>query len=368
MSSRPGICSRPVPRPSGFTLIEMLVVVAIIGVLISILLPSLRMARIVAQDIKCSSNLRMHGQAIVNYAADNVAYFPPFGSMTDELLRSLPAAAPNFVCYPPVAPFKPGWDPVNRIPTTPIFSGGYLNSGDAKKIQCPGYRNYVNGTLTPNVVISNPLEPTWGYPRMSYCYLAGIPHEGFNKNPARLELGGDRSTFYVRSSGSAALVFRYNTMVGLDRKWVPRPQTGPYGATAGWYAHMPYTTALMTDTTVWDNSSYDWPGGNHYWINHSKSDTLFPNPYTAAGAGQDYDTNTTKYATLAALCRSSNTVFADGHVAVRKPVASPTDFTNNQAQLGQDDGGNQSLVWNYGVNFYPGYPTPSVPNFYRYYW
>jgi prepilin-type N-terminal cleavage/methylation domain-containing protein len=356
-------CATPPSQrsPRGFTLVEMLIVIAIIGVLISILLPSLKMARIVANDTKCMSNLRMHGQAIVTYAADNSAYFPVFGSMADELLRDIPADAPNHVLYPPAAPYVNGWDAVNHWPVTPIFSGGYLNSSDAKKIQCPGYRSYVNGTITPNVLISDPLNPVWGYPRMSYCYLAGIPNEGYIKDKRRVELGGEVSTFYVRSSGSAALVFRYNSMIGIDRKGPPRPQNGQFGATTAWYANMPYTTALMSDTTAWDNSPYDWPGGNHYWINHSKTETVFPNPYNAAGLGQDYDTSPTGYRNLTSICRSANTVYTDGHVAVRRPVNNPPEFTNNQAGV-TDNGDKQSLVWNYGVNFYPGW------YFYRYYW
>lgn len=55
-------------RRTGFSLIELLVVIGIIGLLISILLPTLTRARQSATTIVCQGNLRQIGQALNLYA------------------------------------------------------------------------------------------------------------------------------------------------------------------------------------------------------------------------------------------------------------------------------------------------------------
>lgn len=65
-------------KAPGFTLIEILVVIAIIALLLAILMPSLAAARKHSRANVCMNNLRQLGHAITYYNADNPKYLPPF--------------------------------------------------------------------------------------------------------------------------------------------------------------------------------------------------------------------------------------------------------------------------------------------------
>ncbi len=72
--------SRPAPAAlpaRAFTLIELLTVIAIIGILAAILIPTVSAVRDSARAANCASNMRQIGQAAYMYAEDNDGWAPP---------------------------------------------------------------------------------------------------------------------------------------------------------------------------------------------------------------------------------------------------------------------------------------------------
>ena len=70
-----------------FTLIEVLVVVAIIALLVAVLLPSLARAREQAKAILCLSHLKQQGVAMSGYSAENKAILPWAGTFRYTLME-----------------------------------------------------------------------------------------------------------------------------------------------------------------------------------------------------------------------------------------------------------------------------------------
>lgn len=67
-------------RGGGFSLVELLVLLAVMAILASLLIPGISSARDTAKRTQCTSNLRQIGVAAVLYAGDHNGWFPPFPS------------------------------------------------------------------------------------------------------------------------------------------------------------------------------------------------------------------------------------------------------------------------------------------------
>lgn len=95
MKSLPNICEgkgcAPFEEPQGFTLLELLVVMAIIAVLAALLLPGMTRAREAGRATACLSNLRQLGIALQLYVQDNQNHLPCMRDKSLTTTNDLPS-------------------------------------------------------------------------------------------------------------------------------------------------------------------------------------------------------------------------------------------------------------------------------------
>lgn len=71
-------------RPGGFTLVELLVAISIIGLLVGIILPTVSRARSHARNIGCQTNMRTLYNACIAFAADHAGGLPSPSKTGDQ--------------------------------------------------------------------------------------------------------------------------------------------------------------------------------------------------------------------------------------------------------------------------------------------
>ncbi|MEQ9095767.1 MAG: type II secretion system protein [Phycisphaerales bacterium] len=136
-SRYPSTNRRSIRRPNrGFTLVDVLVSIAVIMVLISLMMPALSKATETAHRLVCSSNVRQIGIAMLMYADSNNDYIPPttFYDPTRNRAEQMLILRLSSVSSAPrdYSPETGGWDGLGLL-----YFGGYIDH--AACFYCPSH-------------------------------------------------------------------------------------------------------------------------------------------------------------------------------------------------------------------------------------
>ncbi|MFI4862298.1 MAG: DUF1559 domain-containing protein [Phycisphaerales bacterium JB063] len=208
----------------GFTLVELLVVLALIALMVALLLPALGRAREAGRQAKCLSNLRQMANATHAYLVDHAGAFPPaqYGDVNDP-------ATPMY-----------GWDFIH-LPDGTTRPGTLWSGGGANEIQqCPSMAGQSNWGS----------DPYTGY-NYNTSYLGGPTELWSNTPPDTANLAA------VRSPSECAVFGDGEIVGGGANKFMRAPFKGPLdtdffgngnqvGGTQG-YRHLGATNASFVD-------------------------------------------------------------------------------------------------------------------------
>ena len=139
----------------GFTLVELLVALAIIGVLIALLVPAVQYAREAARRTQCRSNLKQLGLALHNY--DEVHQVLPFGYVNADDTAGW------------------GWGTMilPQLDQTPLYSALKAGTQDFDGVPTPQTQQTLSIFICPSDTGPNVNSQRGDHGKANYCGVAG---------------------------------------------------------------------------------------------------------------------------------------------------------------------------------------------------
>ena len=253
-------------RRKAFSLVELLVTLAVIAILIALMLPAVQAARESARALQCKSNLRQIGLALHNYHGVYNGFPPAFVGSSD------------------------GWHPswawtVSLLPF--VEQGGMFDALDVAVARFgageawAGAPTAATETVLPVYVCPSDPGPDWNHRKSGH---AKSSYHGVLGNKSQLvwsyaDLIQQNGVLYVNSSVAFEMMTDGSShTVAVGECLLDSGPTGKRGAIWAGMRGMADGTLWMSDTVWWLNDEPDWringpgeqafsshhPGGAHF--------------------------------------------------------------------------------------------------------
>lgn len=290
-----------------FSMVEIMVVIAVMSILVALLIPGVQAAKKSAQSIKCAGNLRQWGVALSLYATDNGGFYPlSWINNSDHWLSFVASYVDdNWMTYDPISFAK-------RI--------------DNEKAGCPYYSKFVD-----------PLDPDFkafpyaynaarfDYPYADLSYAENIPGGPYRRIKGRPDWpagwAGWNGPTDTGHWDVDAMGLRYNGSSVIE-PLIHVPPTLLYKKQSQCVSMFCGVAACWRAFSIPYNWWFSKGGGSDWNVRTGNSGTLppgagggFTTPVTDAHGISAYDENA---APLGVHNGKDNYLFMDGHVETLK--------------------------------------------------